>query len=92
MPTEFETIFPVSKDGLLPNHNYTIDSAPLVEEALLKTAGSPTNVKSYNGDSVAIGYTQIQLDPQLYWTVIVEQPRSQFLTPVVKLRTLLLEL
>lgn len=90
VPTEFETIFPVSKDGLLPNHNYTIDSAPLVEEALLKTAGSSTNVKSYNGDSVAIGYTQIQLDPQLYWTVIVEQPRSQFLTPVVKLRNIII--
>lgn len=90
VPTEFETIFPVNKDGLLPNHNYTIDSAPLVKEALLKTAGSSTNVKSYNGDSVAIGYTQIQLDPQLYWTVIVEQPRSQFLTPVVKLRNIII--
>lgn len=89
-PTEFETIFPVKKDNLLPNHNYTIDSAPLVKEALLKTAGSSTNVKSYSGDSVAIGYTQIQLDPQLYWTVIVEQPRSEFLTPVVKLRNIII--
>lgn len=89
-PSGYEAVFPVKKDGLVPNHIYDIDSSDLIKEALTEGVGSSGNVKSYNGKAVAIGYTQIQLGAKSNWSVIVEQPRSEFLTPVVKLRNIII--
>lgn len=81
----FETVFPVYNSALEADTVYNINSSESIRTAFSKSYGSATNVKSYEGTRTAIGYTQIELDPQTYWAIIVEQPRSKFLAPVKKL-------
>lgn len=89
-PLGFELVLPIKGNVMVPNHLYDIDSAPLVKEALGRNFGSSQNVKSINGDKLAIGFTRIVLNSDLSWTIIIEQPRSSFLGPVIKLRNIII--
>lgn len=86
----FETVFPSLNGVLEPNRIYNINLSAAIRESLLKDFGSSTNVKSYTGHHLAIGYTQIQIDLGTYWAVIIEQPRLQFLAPVKRLKNIII--
>ncbi|KAK6456376.1 histidine kinase osmosensor osmolarity two-component system protein SLN1 [Scheffersomyces xylosifermentans] len=86
----FQTVFPVKGDILEPNHIYNINSSSSVREAFSRNFGSSTNVRSYSGRRVAIGFTQIQLDTSTVWAVIIEQQRSKFLEPVNRLKKIII--
>jgi osomolarity two-component system sensor histidine kinase SLN1 len=89
-PIAFQTVFHIPGSPLLPNQVYNINSSSLIKEALSREYGSSSNVKSSSGKSVAIGFTQIQLDSSTYWVIIIEQARSRFLEPVVKLKNIII--
>lgn len=79
----FKTIFPTVDSGLNPNEIYNINSSSAIKNALLKTSqGSATNLRSLNGEPVAIGFSSIQIDTTRVWTLIIQQPRSRFLEPI----------
>ena len=89
-PIGFQTVFHIPGNPLLPNQVYNINSSSLVKEALSREYGSANDVRSSNGKRVAIGFTQIQLDSSTYWVIIIEQARSRFLAPVVRLRNIII--
>lgn len=88
--TGFQTVFPIAEDSLDPTKTYNINSSATVREALSKDFGSATRVKSYSGTQLAIGYTQIQIDDTMMWSVIIEQKRSTFLAPVKRLTNIVI--
>lgn len=86
----FETVFPAMNAVLEPNRIYNINLSAAIRESLLRDFGSSTNVRSYSGDQLAIGYTQIQIDQNTYWAVIIEQARLLFLAPVKRLKNIII--
>ncbi|CAK7913214.1 histidine protein kinase Sln1p [[Candida] anglica] len=84
----FETVFP-AKDSFAPGYVYDIESSPMVRTAFSKDSGVNTKVQSL-GRTYAIGYTQIQIDQNTYWSVIIEQTRGVFMAPINKLRDIII--
>ncbi|KAK6460321.1 histidine kinase osmosensor osmolarity two-component system protein SLN1, partial [Scheffersomyces coipomensis] len=89
-PIGFQAIFPVKDNTLLPNTIYNINTSSAIKEALTKSTGSSVGVRSYTGAEIATGFTQIQLDPDTVWAIIIEQTRATFLEPVRSLTKIII--
>lgn len=90
LPIGFEPVFPTERDLIKTNHAYGINSSDAIKLALTKETGSSTKIKSYTDHWIAIGFTQIRLDEETYWSVLIEQPRSKFLEPIKKLTKIII--
>lgn len=88
--TGFELLFPVEGDDMIPNQYYVIDSSPVVKHALVAQEGVVRNADSLDKGKVAAGFATMDIDLQNYWTVMIEQKRSTFQSPVVKLRNIMI--
>ncbi|QRG38747.1 hypothetical protein FDK38_003165 [Candidozyma auris] len=89
--TGFELLFPVEGDDrMVPNQYYVIDSSPVIKHALVAQEGVVRNADSLDKGKVAAGFATMEIDPQNYWTVMIEQRRSTFQGPVVKLRNIMI--
>lgn len=80
----FQAVFPVPNSELESNRVYNINASSAMKEALTLNFGSSTNKKDINGKSVAIGYSRIDLDDTIFWSIIIEQSLSDFNAPVDK--------
>ncbi|KAI5966753.1 uncharacterized protein KGF55_000162 [Candida pseudojiufengensis] len=85
----FQTVFPVENSLLKPGEIYNINSSTSVRTAINSPYGTSTDVKSYSGQSVAIGFTQILLN-NLLWVIIVVQEKSVFNGPVERLKRIII--
>ncbi|KAI5969321.1 SLN1 [Candida margitis] len=85
----FQTVFPVANSLLRPGEMYNINSSTSVRTAIRSPSGTSTNVKSYSGESVAIGFRQI-MQNNLLWSIIVIQEKSVFNAPVNKLKKIII--
>ncbi|KAI0461302.1 hypothetical protein LJB42_000968 [Komagataella kurtzmanii] len=69
----------------LNQRQYTADGTLISTNNL----GSSSKIKNPFGESVAVGYSKADLY-FANWTVIVEQPRSSFMAPIVKFRNIII--
>ncbi|EGW34528.1 uncharacterized protein SPAPADRAFT_134241 [Spathaspora passalidarum NRRL Y-27907] len=89
-PIGFETVFPVSNSLLEPGNIYNINSSSSIKVAIESNTGSNTNVRSYSGNRVAIGFTPISIDNDTKWIIIVVQQRSVFMEPINTLKRIII--
>lgn len=85
----FQLVFPVPNSLLRPGELYNINTSSSVRTAIRSPSGTSTNVKSYSGASVAIGYRQI-MQNNLLWSIVVIQQKSVFNAPVNKLKKIII--
>lgn len=87
----FELIFPIAGfTEIEANVFLPINRSPAVQQALIGGTGTATNINSMFGKPLSIAFTQIQIDANTYWSVLIEQERKRFLEPVRKLRDIML--
>lgn len=88
----FELIFPIAGfSEIQPNAFYPINRSPVAQLALGSTnTGTVTKIKNMFGTSLAIAFTRIQVDPNTYWSVVIEQHRTKFLSPTRQLRNIMI--
>lgn len=85
----FQLVFPVPNSLLRPGEVYNINTSSSVRTAIRSPSGTSTDVKSYSGDSVAIGFRQI-MQNNLLWSIVVIQQKSIFNAPVNKLKKIII--
>lgn len=87
----FELLFPVEgENSMVPNRYYPIDSSEVVKHALVNQQGVVQNAKSMNKGNVAAGYATMNVDAHNYWTVMIDQKRSTFQSPMKKLQNIMI--
>ncbi|KAI5948783.1 hypothetical protein KGF57_005181 [Candida theae] len=85
----FQLVFPVPNSLLRPGEVYNINSSTSVRTAIRSPSGTSTDVQSYSGEKVAIGYRQI-MQNNLLWSIVVIQQKSVFNAPVDKLKKIII--
>ncbi|RCK66239.1 Histidine protein kinase SLN1 [Candida viswanathii] len=86
----FQMVFPVPGFTVQPGNIYNINSSSSLKTALSSNSGTATNLKSYSGKTVAIGYSRITVEDNLNWTIVVMQIQSVFDGPANKLRKIII--
>lgn len=87
----FELLFPVEgEETMQANRYYPIDDSPAVRTALVNQDGVFQNEKTIGNGRVAAGYATMNVDSHNYWTVMVEQRRSTFTSPMKKLQNIMI--
>lgn len=87
----FELLFPVEgQTSMEANRFYPIDSSDAVKEAIVNQQGVVQNAKSLDNSRVAAGYATMNVDAHNYWTVMIEQRRSTFQSPMKKLQNIMI--
>lgn len=82
----FDLVFPSSLDSSVsPNVFHPISESPDLRKALTSKKGISKSAKSLEGKEVAMGYTALNVDSQTFWTILVQQNRSSFMSPVRRL-------
>lgn len=61
---------------------YNINSSQAVKKAILEPGQGLSRKIALDNGKVATGFSKIHIDSVTTWTLLVEQPRSQFLQPV----------
>ncbi|RLV91631.1 Histidine protein kinase SLN1 [Spathaspora sp. JA1] len=88
-PIGFETVFQVDNSLLVPGNIYSITASSSIRVAIETSTGSSTNVESYSGKKVAIGFTPLTIG-ETTWIIIVVQKRSVFMGPINTLKRIII--
>lgn len=79
----FDLVFPSELDySMTPNVFHPLSESPDMKGALTSKNGISKKAKSLTGKEVAMGYSAVNVDSHTYWTVLVQQNRSTFMSPV----------
>lgn len=86
----FQSVFPVTDSSIDNNRVYPINESSAAKEALTNSFGSSTNKRDVNGNTVAIGYSRLQLDTNTYWSICISQRKSTFNAPLTKFKNIII--